>query len=85
MSASQTPTTSPLARLVLFMICLSIAGTVVAGAHYYAVDLPLQAEVKAPVNSPGDNCQDCYDRCNLEFPNSGGCKYNCLIYVCQKQ
>ena len=81
MSQSQK---SPLTRLVLFMVCLSIAGSIVAGAHYFAVDLPQQKAVQAPSNSPSDNCQECYDRCDAEFPNSGGCKYNCLIYVCRK-
>lgn len=33
---------SPLARLVLFMICLAGAGSVVAGAHYFVVDQPQQ-------------------------------------------
>lgn len=80
---SQSPQ-SPLARLVLFMVCLSLAGSILAGAHYYTVDLPQQKAVQAPFNSPSDNCQECYDWCNAEHPNSGGCKYNCLIYVCKK-
>ena len=42
---------SPLARLVLFMVCLSIAGTVMAGAHYLAVDLPAQEYRQAPLNT----------------------------------
>jgi len=36
------PERTPLARFVLFMVCLSIAGTIVAGAHYYTIDLPQQ-------------------------------------------
>ena len=43
-------TRTPLARLVLFMICLSIIGSAIAGIHYYAVDLPQQQSVKAPSN-----------------------------------
>jgi hypothetical protein len=39
-------TKSPLARLVLFMVCLSIAGSVVAGLHYYFVDLPQQKAIE---------------------------------------
>ena len=39
---------SPLARLVLFMTCLAIAGSIVAGAHYLAVDLPTQEAVLYP-------------------------------------
>lgn len=41
---------SPLARLVVFMVCLSIAGSVVAGVHYFAVDLPAQKVVQVPQN-----------------------------------
>jgi len=54
MSASQPPH-SPLARLVLFMVCLSIAGTVLAGAHYVAVDRPAQEAAFYP---PG-NSESC--------------------------
>lgn len=75
---------SPLAGLVLFMACLAIAGSILAGGHYYAIDLPQQKTVVAPANSPGDNCQDCFDWCTREHPNSGGCKYNCQVYVCNK-
>ena len=81
MSASLS-TQSPLPRLVLFMVCLAIAGMVVAGVHYFAVDLPQQKTVQAPENS-GLSCQECYDRCAREFPNSGGCKYNCQVYICK--
>ena len=42
---------SPLARLVLCMVCLSIMGSAIAGAHYYAVDLPLQQGTLAPANT----------------------------------
>jgi hypothetical protein len=37
-------TCTPMARLVLFVVCLAIAGTFVAGAHYFAIDLPAQTE-----------------------------------------
>ncbi|PKL64709.1 MAG: hypothetical protein CVV32_06395 [Methanomicrobiales archaeon HGW-Methanomicrobiales-3] len=47
MSASKR---SPLARLVLFMVCLAIAGSAGAGVHYYAVDLPVQKNVQVPEN-----------------------------------
>lgn len=75
---------SPLARLVLFIVCIAILGSALATLHYAVVDLPQQTAVVAPANSPSDNCQDCYDWCTREHPNSGGCKYNCLIYVCNK-
>ncbi len=46
------PAQSPLARLVLFMICLSIAGTIVSGIHYLAIDRPQQENaLQAPMNS----------------------------------
>jgi len=51
---------SPLARLVLVMICLSIAGSIVAGAHYYVVDLPQQKALQAPTNTA---CGDCTRTC----------------------
>lgn len=44
-------TQSPLARLVLFVVCLAIAGSIVAGVHYYAVDLPAQNIIHPPANS----------------------------------
>lgn len=47
-------TRSPLARLVLFMVCLSIAGGIVAGIYYFAVDLP-QREADAALNGPPRN------------------------------
>ncbi|MDP3563556.1 MAG: hypothetical protein Q8R70_03610 [Methanoregula sp.] len=42
---------SPLARLVLFMFCIAIAGSLVAGLHYFTIDLPQQQAVTAPENS----------------------------------
>lgn len=64
---------SPLARLVLFMICVSVAGAFVAGAHYYVIDLPQQNLVQAPANflfgssacadSCKASCQRNYDSC----------------------
>lgn len=50
-------TSSPLARLVLFMICLAVAGSAVAGVHYFAVELP-QKNPQTPENSI------CNDRCD---------------------
>ena len=50
MSAPPSERTS-LARLVLFMVCLAAAGSFVAGAHYYTIDLPQQNAVQAPTNA----------------------------------
>lgn len=44
---------SRLARLVLFMICLAVAASCIAGVHYAAVDHPAQNVVQAPENSYG--------------------------------
>jgi hypothetical protein len=70
MSEGTSPQTekSPLGRLVLFMVCLAIAGSFVAGIHYYAVDLPQQQDVKVPANytcPPGrlDSCARYGDKC----------------------
>jgi hypothetical protein len=41
---------SPLGRLVLFMVCLSIAGAFGAGVHYFVIDLPQQQKVQPPDN-----------------------------------
>ena len=64
MTSSQS-SLSPLARLVLFMVCLSIAGSISAGAHYSVVDLPAQKEVQAPLNGhyPLDACGLCRFEC----------------------
>ncbi len=52
---------SPLFRLVLFMICLSIAGCFVAGVHYVVVDLPAQNELlQAPTNEDDCSCYSVY-------------------------
>jgi len=63
MSLSQS-TQSPLARLVLFMVCLAIAGSCIAGAHYYTVDLP-QQKVTPPDNGAtwGYKCDICKANC----------------------
>ncbi len=42
---------SALAGLVLFMVCLGIAGGLAAGAHYVVVDLPAQQD---PVHPPAN-------------------------------
>jgi hypothetical protein len=63
---------SPLGRLILFLFCLAIAGTLVAGLHYLAVDLPAQKNVMAPTNS--DNFQ-----CELARTNCGAdCGHNAI-------
>ena len=56
---------SPLTRLVLFIVCLAIAATIVAGAHYLAVDLPAQeTALHPPANS---------ESCTISY--KGSCAY----------
>ncbi len=76
MSLSQSPQ-SPLARLVLFMVCLAIAGSFGAGAHYYAVDVPQQNTVQAPENAANSFyiCLTCKANCGKQAD----------IYDCQSQ
>lgn len=80
MSLSQS-TRSPLARLVLFMICLAIAGSCIAGAHYYTVDLP-QQKATPPGNGfkLGSQCEICKANCAGE-PDIWNCLQECDI-VC---
>lgn len=65
-------TRSPLARFVLFMICLSITGCVVAGAHYVAIDLPAQSALHAPHNALTPTPETCTRE------NMDKCEANCL-------
>ena len=54
--AETESTRSPLGRLVFFMVCLSVAGAMVAGAHYALVDLPGQNALQAPTNAGSESC-----------------------------
>lgn len=44
---------SPLARLVLFMVCLSIAGVLVSGAYVSLIEQPHRQSLTAPENGNG--------------------------------
>ncbi|PKG32629.1 hypothetical protein [Methanoregula sp.] len=59
-------TKSPLARLVLFMIALAVAGSVFAGIHYYAVDLPQQKDARAPSNLDARGIMVCIEDCMIK-------------------
>ena len=39
-------------KIILVMVCLAILGCIIAGVHYFAIDLPLQqaAALHAPAN-----------------------------------
>lgn len=70
-----------LARLVLFMICLSLAASAGAGIHYYAIDLPAQNALIAapPPNVDGYACGICVRYCI-----SGGTPGDvCVNSICQ--
>jgi hypothetical protein len=63
---------SPLARLILFMICLSLAGTLVAGVYWSAVELP-QQKAQSPANGGSDNPRNnCIPFCKAQ---------HCISYV----
>jgi hypothetical protein len=47
---------SPLARLVLFIICLSIAGSLLAGSHYILIDRPAQEYAAHPPANYSGTC-----------------------------
>ena len=47
---------SPLARLVLFMFCLSIAGSFLAGTHYAVIDRPQQEFASHPPLNGNGSC-----------------------------
>jgi len=76
MSASENP---PLARLVLFMICLAALGSILAGAHYLAVDLPAQQNVPSPENAGWGtaSCTKCKQDCGSSSTNPQ--YFNCLM------
>lgn len=61
---------SPLSRLVLFMVCLSIAGAFVAGAHYYVIDVPQQKALSG--YPPANVNMDTAEKCNT---CTSGCRY----------
>lgn len=76
LSASQQ---SSLASLVLFMICLAALGSIFAGAHYLAVDLPAQQNVPSPKNAGWGttSCTKCKQDCGSSSTNTH--YFNCLM------
>jgi hypothetical protein len=57
---------SPLSRLVLFMVGLSIAGTILGGVHYVLVDIPARETVPPPVNYDAGGCTRCIASCTYQ-------------------
>ena len=74
---------SPLARLVLFMVCLSIVGSILAGAHYVTVDLPAQKNIPAPLNTIELQaaCKICETGCIFDT-DQYGCDLTCKELAC---
>lgn len=68
---------SPLDRLVLFMICLAIAGTIVGGVHYYVIDIPAQKAVPPPYNYDTTACAKCLASCTYQFWDDS-CTNTCM-------
>jgi hypothetical protein len=58
---------SPLARFIVFMVMLSVAGSILAGFHYYAVDLPQQKELQPPKNEYNGPMKDCLAKCDADY------------------
>ncbi|HEX3002414.1 MAG TPA: hypothetical protein VHN82_08640 [Methanoregula sp.] len=69
-------TQSPLARLVLFMVGLTIAGTILGGVHYIVVDIPAQQTMPPPVNYDGEGCARCMATCAYQVWDDS-CVNNC--------
>ena len=70
--AQLKPGKNPLVMLIIIMAIVSIAAGILAGVHYYVIDLPSEKQVFAPSNNYNgcdsvDCCQSMYQRCK----NSG--------------
>lgn len=70
---------SPLSARVLFLVCLGIAGSVLAGLQYVAVDLPQQERSlsQPPTNSVVETA--CYQTC-LQYADATTCVNKCQSY-----
>ncbi|MFA4878314.1 MAG: hypothetical protein WC586_13000 [Methanoregula sp.] len=76
-----TDSFSPRARLVLFMVCLAIFGSVVTTVHDYAVDLPAQKSNAPPDNgtiNPKLKCDICEYHCK-DAPDFYACMSECSL------
>jgi|WetSurMetagenome_2_1015567.scaffolds.fasta_scaffold150717_2 hypothetical protein len=65
---------SPLARLVLFMVCLAIIASIVAGVFYFTIEGQEQNLQQTPENSVinRDCADDCLDEWKLCIYDSYG-------------
>jgi len=69
---------SPLARLVVFMVFLSVAGAFVAGVHYLVIDKPSQDAVKPPSNDYRA-CSKACDKSYISCMVSGTANKECEV------
>ena len=81
-------TQSPLGRFVLFCVCLALAGGILAGAHYLAIDKPHQDALRPPTNEEFDPVcyavliQD-YNVCRSKCKDSRGEWENTCFFECR--
>ena len=64
---------SPLGQLVMFTLCLALAGSIVATMHYYTIDLPTQHSAQPPENTICKTelcrfCEGCIKACWAKSP-----------------
>ena len=77
---------APLARLMLFLVSLALFGSLIAGTHYVAVDLPAQQAGPVPMNYiPNDPsaCARCMSLCAVQ-PWDNSCPNNCMRCDCNQ-
>jgi len=69
---------APLSRLVLFLICLGLLGTIIGGGYYLAVELPARegSGLQPPDNAANLMCKNCLFNCNYD-PNPFECRSHC--------
>jgi hypothetical protein len=76
MREKMSETRPPLARLVLFLVCLALAGSIIAGVYYYAVELPLQNSRPAPQNVMWNNYEHhLYETCQMTCRSTNSYEY----------
>jgi hypothetical protein len=64
---------APLFRLAIFCIGLAIAGSILAGAHYFAIDLP-QQQGQPPYNMDIQGHLQCIEDCIADGGTEGYCR-----------
>ncbi|MEN6610271.1 MAG: hypothetical protein ABFC24_05465 [Methanoregulaceae archaeon] len=88
MTAARSPM-APLKKLVLFMVILSVTGSILSGASYALFDLPARHAMQGPANTGSTVCSmdDCMKECNAtantgnEVTRNGYCTGYCRALV----